>query len=156
MQTMKNMKLLERFNSEFRRSNPGRSGRGGRHTLAQLFPGYAPLAAPFLRRRSDGTAFLVVIFALLYSGCAGVSNPLLSFGPHPRVEDCAIVQQATPTRYVCDGKTYTSVQLDQISEGEEVQLSEQAAQGAFPGHAINPTGNFGTYRQGGAPGPGVR
>jgi hypothetical protein len=65
-----------------------------------------------------------------------------------------MVQQATPTRYVCDGKIYTSVQLDEISKGEQVQLSEQAAQGAFPGNVITGTGNFGTYPQGGAPGPG--
>jgi hypothetical protein len=86
-----------------------------------------------------------------------VNNPVLSSGPHPRVEDCAMVQQATPTRYVCDGKIYTSVQLDEISKGEQVQLSEQASHGAFPGNVISPTGNFGTYPQGGAasPGPGV-
>jgi hypothetical protein len=97
---------------------------------------------------------LGVIFALLCSGCASVNNPILSSGPHPRVEDCALVQQATPSRYVCDGKIYTSVQLDEISKGEPVQLSEQASHGAFPGNVIGPTGNFGTYPQGGAPGPG--
>jgi hypothetical protein len=95
------------------------------------------------------------IFAVLIcSGCGGLTNPLLSSGPHPRVEDCAMVQQATPTRYVCDGKIYTSVQLDEISEGQRVRLSEQASHGAFPGNVISPTGNFGTYPQGGAPNPG--
>jgi hypothetical protein len=39
---------------------------------------------------------------------------LLSSGPEPRVEDCALIQQATPSRYVCGGKTYTAVQLSDI------------------------------------------
>ena len=99
------------------------------------------------------TAFRsAAIFALLFSGCAGVSNnPWLSSGPHPRVEDCAMIQQATPTRYICDGKVYTSVQLDEISKGEQVQLSQQASHGAFPGNVISPTGNFGTYSRPAAP-----
>jgi hypothetical protein len=46
------------------------------------------------------------------AGCA--TNPLLSSGPEPRVEDCALIQQATPSRYVCGGKTYTAVQLSDI------------------------------------------
>jgi hypothetical protein len=85
------------------------------------------------------------MFALVCFGCAGFSNPLLSSGPHPRVEDCALVQQATPTRYVCGGKIYISVQLDEISNRQKVQLSEEASHGAFPGGVIGPTGNFGTY-----------
>ena len=44
-------------------------------------------------------------------------NPFLSYGPQPRVEDCAQIQQATPTKYVCDGKPYTSVQLTDIRNG---------------------------------------
>lgn len=47
---------------------------------------------------------------LTLSGCAGV-KPLMSSGPSPRVEDCMMQQAATPTRFVCDGKTYTSVEL---------------------------------------------
>ena len=53
---------------------------------------------------------------LALSGCAG-RDPLLSYGPQPRVEDCAQIRQATPTQYVCDGKTYTSVQLTEIRNG---------------------------------------
>jgi hypothetical protein len=34
------------------------------------------------------------------------------------VEECAQIQQATPTRYVCNGKTYTSVQLADIRTGK--------------------------------------
>ena len=53
---------------------------------------------------------------LFYSACA-VTNPVLSSGPSPRVEDCMLLQQATPTKYVCGGKTYTAVQLANIREG---------------------------------------
>ncbi len=28
------------------------------------------------------------------------------------------IQQATPTRYICDGKQYTSVQLSDIRNGQ--------------------------------------
>jgi len=93
---------------------------------------------------------LAALVGLICCGCA-IRSPLLSSGPHPRVEDCALVQQATPSRYVCDGKVYTSVQLDEISRGEQVQLSEQASHGVFPGNVITPTGNFGSYPQTGAP-----
>ena len=44
--------------------------------------------------------------------------PFLSYGPQPRVEDCAQIQQATPTKYICDGKQYTSVQLTDIRDGK--------------------------------------
>jgi hypothetical protein len=144
---MKKKAPFERFTMGFRESaysEQTQSGRCQHYTVRQA-------SASFVRL---GVSFLGAIFALMCSGCTGVNNPLLSSGPHPRVEDCAVVQKATPTRYVCDGKIYTSVQLDEISKGEQVQLSEQAAQGAFPGNVINSTGNFGTYPQGGAPGPG--
>ena len=66
------------------------------------------------RRRALISATLMLIL----SGCAA-SNPfpLLSSGPSPRVEDCMLLQQATPTRYVCGGKTYTAVQLADIRKG---------------------------------------
>ena len=51
------------------------------------------------------------------SGCA-VQNPLLSYGPEPRAEDCALIRQATPSQYVCGGKTYTAVQLADIRNGK--------------------------------------
>ena len=58
------------------------------------------------------------VLALICSGCAPYNNPLLSSGPYPRVEDCTSIQQATPTKYVCGGKTYTSVQLADIRAGK--------------------------------------
>jgi hypothetical protein len=56
---------------------------------------------------------------LVLTGC-GASNPfpLLSSGPSPRVEDCMLLQQATPTKFVCGGKTYTAVQLSDIRNGK--------------------------------------
>jgi hypothetical protein len=51
------------------------------------------------------------------SGCAASRNPFISVGPEPRVENCMLLQQATPARFVCDGKTYTAVQLTDIRNG---------------------------------------
>jgi hypothetical protein len=62
-------------------------------------------------------AIAVLAIAAGLGGCAG-RNPFLSYGPQPRVEDCAQIQQATPTRYICDGKQYTSVQLSDIRAGK--------------------------------------
>jgi len=58
------------------------------------------------------------LLTLLLSGCAG-RNPFFSYGPSPRVEDCAQIQQATPSKYVCGGKIYTSIQLMAIKNGEQ-------------------------------------
>ena len=66
------------------------------------------------RRIHYATAALL---ALQVAGC-GVANPILSSGPSPRVEDCMLLQQATPTKYVCGGKTYTAVQLTDIRTGK--------------------------------------
>jgi hypothetical protein len=57
------------------------------------------------------------IAAQLLVGCS-MSNPIMSSGPAPRVEDCAMIQQATPTKYVCNGKVYTSIQLADIRRGD--------------------------------------
>jgi hypothetical protein len=65
--------------------------------------------------------FASTFLAVLCSGCSAYDNPLLSSGPYPRVEDCALIQQATPTKYVCGGKTYTSVQLADISAGKNLE-----------------------------------
>jgi len=55
---------------------------------------------------------------LVFSGCA-MRNPIMSTGPGPRVEDCIQLQQATPTKYFCQGKTYTAVQLADIRNGRQ-------------------------------------
>jgi hypothetical protein len=61
-------------------------------------------------------AIALLAIAASIGGCAG-RNPLLSYGPEPRVEDCMLLQQATPARFVCDGKTYTAVQLSDVRNG---------------------------------------
>jgi hypothetical protein len=68
-------------------------------------------------RRIDKVVAAIALLA--FCGCAG-RNPLLSYGPEPRVEDCTQIQQATPTKYICDGKPYTSVQLSDIRNGQTV------------------------------------
>lgn len=37
----------------------------------------------------------------------------------PRVQDCVIMNVSSPTKYVCNGKTYTSFQLAKIRMDEE-------------------------------------
>jgi hypothetical protein len=67
--------------------------------------------------RSPILAAAGLVIAAQLAGCA-MENPILSSGPYPRVEDCMLLQQATPTKYVCGGKTYTSVQLSDIRQGK--------------------------------------
>jgi hypothetical protein len=64
------------------------------------------------------SAILGSLLTLVLAGCSG-RNPFLSYGPTPRAEDCAQIQQATPTKYVCGGKIYTSVQLTNIRDGKQ-------------------------------------
>jgi hypothetical protein len=71
-----------------------------------------------VKRLILGASTLLAVASTLM-GCSG-RNPFLSYGPHPRVEDCAQIQQATPSKYICDGKQYTSVQLSDIREGKTV------------------------------------
>lgn len=64
------------------------------------------------------TALALAASALAMSACADMS--VISSGPTPRVEDCALVGQGTPSKFVCgvDGKTYTAVQLADIRTGK--------------------------------------
>jgi hypothetical protein len=80
------------------------------------WPGYKASGASKVGGRVVG-AIRGSLLTLVLSGCAG-TNPFLSSGPNPRAEECAQIQQATPTRYVCGGKIYTSIQLTAIREGK--------------------------------------
>jgi hypothetical protein len=60
---------------------------------------------------------LVVLFG---PGCSAHDDPLLSSGPYQRVEDCALIQQATPTKSVCGGKICTSFQTAEIRSGKNL------------------------------------
>ena len=68
-----------------------------------------------LSNRSLRTGLIAVgVWAAALSGCSNFRSPFVSEGPEPRVENCSMIRQATPTQYVCNGKTYTSVQLSDI------------------------------------------
>jgi len=70
-----------------------------------------------LSKRPLRVGLLVAGFAMpSLSGCS-FQNPIMSAGPTPRVEDCMLLQQATPAKFVCNGKTYTAVQLTDIRNG---------------------------------------
>ena len=66
--------------------------------------------------RGRVVAIVGALGALQLAGC-GVQDVFMSSGPAPRVEDCMIMQQATPAKFVCDGKVYTAVQLADIRNG---------------------------------------
>ena len=70
-----------------------------------------------LSKRPLHVGLLIAGFAML--GLAGCSfqDPIMSSGPEPRVEDCMLLQQATPAKFVCNGKTYTATQLSDIRNG---------------------------------------
>jgi hypothetical protein len=62
-------------------------------------------------------ALALATAAFAIAGCADMS--IMSSGPTPRAEDCALIRQATPAQFVCpDGKTYTAVQLADIRTGK--------------------------------------
>ena len=89
---------------------------------------------------------------LVFSGCAGSEKLFLSSGPVPRVEDCALIQQATPTRYVCGGKTYTSVELTDIRNGKPDKAKVTSLSGVghvarIGGHAAEPSRSTITARK---------
>jgi hypothetical protein len=42
-------------------------------------------------------------------------------GPPPKAEDCAITNSGSPTKYVCNGKTYTTFQLNKMRMDYEKQ-----------------------------------
>jgi hypothetical protein len=67
------------------------------------------------RGRSTAGILAVALAVLALAGCA--TNPILDTGPGPDVADCALIKQATPTLYVCNGKTYTATQLYDIRHG---------------------------------------
>jgi hypothetical protein len=64
------------------------------------------------------------------AGCVGVaSESAVTRGPGaaisqtadkpiPRVQDCGVLNTGTPSRFVCDGKVYTSFQLAKLREDE--------------------------------------
>jgi hypothetical protein len=41
--------------------------------------------------------------------------------PPPRVQDCTLIQSSSPTRYVCNGKVYTTFDLNRMRMAYEKQ-----------------------------------
>ncbi len=82
-----------------------------------------------LRRRRvivAGPVGALALAATLLLGCATAASnqpspasgtKVSSQGPPPRVQDCAIVSISSPSRYACNGKTYTSFQLTALRTG---------------------------------------
>jgi hypothetical protein len=49
---------------------------------------------------------------------AGGSTSQASARPIPRVQDCAVLNTGTPSRFACNGKVYTSFELAKLRENE--------------------------------------
>jgi hypothetical protein len=78
----------------------------------------AARSKPELGNRPLRAALLVTGLAMIgLAACSSLHSPLVSSGPEPRVEDCLLIQQATPAKFVCNGKIYTAVQLSDIRNG---------------------------------------
>lgn len=71
-----------------------------------------------LSNRPLQAGLLVAGIAVLgLSACSSSRNPLVSAGPEPRVEDCMLLQQATPAKFACNSSTYTAVELSDLRNG---------------------------------------
>ena len=76
-----------------------------------------PLSAgPSLMIRIGASGAIMALLVMIGSGCSA-SGLFVSSGPSPRVEDCLFIQHSTPTRFACNGKIYTSIQLMDIRRG---------------------------------------
>ncbi len=74
---------------------------------------------------------LIIASAVMITSVAGCETMQSTFtpawkpgqtagaAPVPRVQDCLIMNVSSPTKYVCNGKTYTSFQLAKIRMDEE-------------------------------------
>jgi hypothetical protein len=78
-------------------------------------------------RKFAPEAAVVCALAIALSGCASssITWPFTSSqaravasnsDPVPRVQDCIVVAIGTPSKFVCNGKTYTSHELRKMRE----------------------------------------
>jgi hypothetical protein len=79
-----------------------------------------------MKTRQNIFALCAIAGLAAHASACAFSNAFVSSGPAPRVEDCALIQQATPSRWVCGGKVYTSVQL---AEARTANRDEKSATG---------------------------
>jgi hypothetical protein len=90
----------------------------------------------FRRMRTSGAIGL----AMLVSGTAGCALlPQKGWGPTPAgapplVQDCAIVGISSPTRYACNGKVYTSFDLEKQRLAWETGQGTATHPGNIPAH----------------------
>ena len=50
------------------------------------------------------------------AGCAAYGPNPSAQGSLPLVQNCGVIQAGTPSRFVCNGKVYTSFQLAKLRE----------------------------------------
>ena len=70
-----------------------------------------------IRNWSARFAFASALMALGVAGCASVMGDPGSqqaANSPPRVQNCGIVGISSPSKYVCDGKVYTSFELAKL------------------------------------------
>jgi hypothetical protein len=74
-------------------------------------------------RRFIGRSALILIFAATAASCATAqpSQPPSADASSaaPQVQYCTIISLSVPTKYVCNGKVYTSNELRQLRQGGE-------------------------------------
>ena len=76
-----------------------------------------------LKAGLSATALAAAMTALC-AGCAGVSMPTMlspattAESGTPHVQKCGVVSISSPSKYVCDGKVYTTFQLAKLRADE--------------------------------------
>jgi len=81
--------------------------------------------------RNARRVLLLGVMAVAFAGCAmsagstlqTAGGPQAAATPIPRVQNCAVLNTGTPSRFACNGKTYTSYQLAKIRENEAKKLA---------------------------------
>ena len=72
--------------------------------------------------------WLAVVTAVLACGCASMSSPSpaqsgagahAASTPTPRVENCAVVNIGSPSKFACNDKVYTTFELAKLREQAE-------------------------------------
>jgi hypothetical protein len=83
-------------------------------------------------RSSVARSGLAVAFGTLIVGCSTLpvwNTPTYASGPQaaptpiPYVQNCAVLNTGTPSKFACNGKTYTSFQLAKIREDEAKKVA---------------------------------
>jgi hypothetical protein len=68
-------------------------------------------------------ALAAALVAATLAGCAALGGPNYVASANssksvPRVQDCGVLNTGSPSRFVCNGKVYTSFQLAKLREDE--------------------------------------